>query len=328
MDNEEPGRKQKISMLLTLKNIQELKDYHERGLFPVFNTRFQKRDFKKKAKMFITTNKGMLMREVNGVFLMAVANNDLERIHSICRYAHDKSNHCKTEDSWKKIRTHWMGFRKKHIADWISKCTTCQSESRAAVEAKPAKNVVPQIRPVSTTFSMERLQVDCISMNEYAMHNDGFYYLVHCMDVHSLYHFAFPLQRKDPREFAQCLVALLWKEGWPHIIQTDADMMFFSDELSSLFAFNQVLHIYQTNEYSHSLSIIRRTRSALKKKLIKRMKAKECLYRWISVLSDVLSEWNNEFSLSIMGKPRNFFKTLPPDIDRYMHLPVDSAPSQ
>ncbi|OAG30639.1 hypothetical protein NEIG_00151 [Nematocida sp. ERTm5] len=322
MGNEGNTRKQKISMLLTLKNIQELKDYLSRGLFPVFNTRFQKRDFKKKAKMFITTNKGMLMREVNGLFLMAVANNDLERIHSICRYAHDDSEHCKSEDSWKKIRSHWMGFRKQHIIDWVAKCRVCTAANQIN-ENTILKDTKPQHRMAFTSFSMERLQIDCINMSSHSLHNNGFSYIIHCMDLHTSYHFAFPLQKKDSHELCECLISLLGKEGWPHIIQTDFDSVFLSDELSVLFATNKVIHVYSNNDCSPSINIIKKTRSVFKKKLVSRMKLKKCLYNWTSVLSDVLSDWNSEFSSSVMNKPINIFRTHPPNIEKYMCPPPD-----
>ncbi|EIJ94849.1 uncharacterized protein NEPG_00373 [Nematocida parisii ERTm1] len=90
-----------------------------------------------------------------------------------------------------------------------------------------------------------------------------------------------------------------------------------------LFATNKVIHVYSNNDCSPSINIIKKTRSVFKKKLVSRMKLKNCLYNWTSVLSDVLSEWNSEFSSSVMNKPINIFRTHPPNIEKYMYPPSD-----
>ncbi|KAI5190244.1 hypothetical protein NEMIN01_0943 [Nematocida minor] len=325
MGNKDIRKKQKISMLLTLKNIEEIKDYLGRGTFPIFKTRFQKRDFKKKAKMFVATSKGMLIREDNGVCLVAVGNDDIERINNVCRYAHDYFGHCKAAASWKKIRMHWMGFRKNHLLNWISKCSVCVLESQQAMRKTKVENKKNGEKEVTAYFSMERLQMDCISMAEYAVHNEGFSYILHIVDVYSRYHFACPLQQKDSAEICRCLSALFEKEGWPHILQSDFDKAFVSDEISSLLAANRVLHIYPSRGTAQSLKIVRKSREVLKKKLLKVMKTKSHGYSWVSALKDTVIQWNSEFSASIMSKPNLLFRTAPPDIDQYMQPPAENA---
>lgn len=323
---ENSRNRQKISMLLTLKNILEIKDYHVRGIFPIFNSRFQKRDFKKKAKMFVTTTKGMLIREVNGVFLTAVGDDDTERIKSICRYAHDKYGHNKIGKSWKRIRAHCMGFRKQHLINWIAKCPICVQNTQSSAKKKKAKKEhASSLVSVTASFSMERLQMDCIDMSEYACYNEDFSYIVHIIDVYSRYHFAFPAQNKDTHEICESLSALFEREGWPHILQTELDVVYTSEEMANLFLANKVLQVYPNKECVPSMKIITRAQTVFKKKLMKSMKATEYPYSWLRVLDKVIAGWNDKFSLSLMNKPNKLFRTDPPDIEQYMQLPTHNG---
>ncbi|KAH9385492.1 uncharacterized protein NEMAJ01_0388 [Nematocida major] len=324
MGSETGSAKKKISMLLTTKNIQEIKDYHMRGTFPVFGTRFQKRDFKKKAKMFVTTSKGVLMREVNGGLLAAVGDDDKACIRNICMYAHDFHSHSKVGSSWKRIRAHWMGFKKQHLLDWVSKCAYCISKSQSPEKKAEFKHKIPVIKPVSASFSMERLQIDCISMAEYAEHNDGFMYAMHVMDVYSRYHFAYPLRDKSAREIVACLGLLFEKVGWPYIVQTELEPMYFSSEMADLLVSNKVLHVYPNEECAPSMKIITKTRMAFKKKLTGLMDGQKTEGRWIEVLGEMIAAWNSEFLLSTMTRPSRLFRVGPPDLEQYMQPPEHS----
>lgn len=315
MCSRDKAARPKINMLLTQKNIQEIKDFVSAGICPTFKTRFQKRDFKKKAKMFLVTGKGILIREVSGFFLVAVGDDDTERIERVCRYAHDRFGHSRADSSWKRLRMHWMGFKKIHLINWISKCPVCMQGGRSASK----KQKPEEANQIFTCCSMERLQIDCISMIKYAEFNEEYSYILHIMDVYSRYHFACPLKKKDTSEICSSLSEIFEKEGWPHILQSDGSAPFLGADLSNLLVSNKVLHVHPLPDKEElSLMIIKETKKELKNKIKELMKSRKCEYSWITVIKDAIFQWNNEFLTSIMAKPNALFRKDPPNIDLYM----------
>lgn len=147
----------------------------------------------------------------------------------------------------------------------------------------------------------QQWEADVAFMNDLAKDNDGYKYFVVFIDCFSRYLYTHPLKTKEGKEMVQ-VMKTIFERKIPQKLRTDAGGEFLATVVQKYLKQNDIEHIVTSNE----------TKAAIAERVIKTIKKRLYRYfthtntqRWIDILSDVTSSYNNTFHRSIQMKPSN-----------------------
>ena len=144
-----------------------------------------------------------------------------------------------------------------------------------------------------------QFQADIVEMIPFAKSNDGFKYLLTCIDVFSKYAFAIPMKNKTAEETVRVLEKI-FKERKPQKLQTDKGKEFYNSKVQQLFnKYN--IHHFSTNS-NFKASVVERFNRTLKEKMW-RYFSQVGNNRYIDIIDDLVFNYNNSYHNSIKMKP-------------------------
>ena len=171
-------------------------------------------------------------------------------------------------------------------------------------------------RPVKKRFTRNRTvvgglhhtwQVDLSDMQAIQEHNDGFRYLLVAIDVLSKQLFVEPLKRKTPQAVVEGFQAIFRRTPHrPLFIHSDKGKEFTGNTTQQFFK-NSGIHFYVTHDEDTKSSIAERVQRTLKSSLY-RIFTHLNTYRYIDVLPQVVSSYNNSYHRSIRMTPNEVTK--------------------
>lgn len=145
-------------------------------------------------------------------------------------------------------------------------------------------------------------QADLMEMIPYAKVNKDCRYILVVINTFSKYAWAEPIKRKTSKIVADAFKKILDKTTAPKLLQTDNGLEFYGREFQNLMKNYGVKH-YST--YSNlKASIVERLIRTLKSLLYKQFSVNGN-YRWLNVLSDVLTQYNNALHRTIKMRPKD-----------------------
>lgn len=155
-------------------------------------------------------------------------------------------------------------------------------------------------------------QADLVEMIPYARENKGFRYMLTVIDTYSKYAWALPIKSKTADSVTNAFKTLLQDQSGsrggggggggrkPKNLQTDDGKEFYNRE------FQKFIHTHNINHYSSlthlKASIVERFNRTLKAKMWK-MFSFRGNYKWIDILQELLSQYNNSKHRTINMKP-------------------------
>jgi hypothetical protein len=142
---------------------------------------------------------------------------------------------------------------------------------------------------------------DLVEMQEWKDSNDGYRYILNCIDVYSKYAWAVPLKDKKGETILQAFKNIIKKSGRsPKRIWVDHGGEFYNKLIDKWLAEQNIIR-YST--YSESKScVVERFNRTLKENMWRQFTAQNTR-NWISMLDDLISTYNNRVHSTIKMKP-------------------------
>ena len=148
----------------------------------------------------------------------------------------------------------------------------------------------------------ELWQMDLADMQAHAAENDGYRYLLVCIDVFSKYVWVIPLKTKTGPALVMAFKKILESGRKPQKIQTDEGTEFFNKHFKDLMKAEEI-QLYNTYNETKA-SIVERVIRTLKTRMWRYFTAKKTM-RYIDVLQDLVDSYNKSKHRSIQKKPIN-----------------------
>lgn len=162
------------------------------------------------------------------------------------------------------------------------------------------KQIVNEIhRPAYINFRRRKVdmigigdtyEVDLVEMIPHAKINRNFKYILTCIDIFSKLAFAIPIKNKSGLEVTKAMKTILSAGNVPRNIHLDKGKEFYNTHFRDLMK-QYKINMYSTNS-AKKASIIERFNRTLKNKMWKRFHYNGS-YKWIDMLEDLISEYNN-----------------------------------
>ena len=148
----------------------------------------------------------------------------------------------------------------------------------------------------------ELWQMDLADMQTMPAENDGYRYLLVCIDVFSKYLWVIPLKTKTGPALVMAIKKILESGRKPEKIQTDQGTEFFNKHFKELMK-KEEIHLYNTYNETKA-SVVERVIRTLKTRMWRYFTAKKTM-RYIEVLQDLVDSYNRSKHRSIQKKPIN-----------------------
>ena len=148
----------------------------------------------------------------------------------------------------------------------------------------------------------EQWQADLVDMRHLESTNRHYNYLLTCIDCFSKYAWAIPLKTKTAIEIVKAFNSIVNESSRkPCKLQTDRGKEFYNSEMKDFCLANDIKH-FSSENYDIKACIVERFNRTLKQKMWKYFtdrKTKD----WISVIDELLDNYNNSFHRSIKMTP-------------------------
>ena len=148
----------------------------------------------------------------------------------------------------------------------------------------------------------ELWQMDLADMQAIATDNDGYRYLLVCIDVFSKFVWVIPLKTKTGPALVTAFKKILESGRKPQKIQTDQGTEFFNKHFKELMK-EEEIQLYNTYNETKA-SVVERVIRTLKTRMWRYFTAKKTM-RYIDVLQDLVDSCNKSKHRSIQKKPIN-----------------------
>lgn len=149
-------------------------------------------------------------------------------------------------------------------------------------------------------------QADLADMQALSKHNDGYKYLLTCIDVFSKYAWAIPIKEKSANALCTAFRDLLEKHTAPRLpqkLQTDKGTEFLNSSVQKLFSEWKPHSIKHFTSWSdQKASIVERFNRTLKSHMWRYFSAQHT-NRYIDILPKLLSAYNNRLNRAIGMSP-------------------------
>lgn len=161
-------------------------------------------------------------------------------------------------------------------------------------------------------------QIDLAEMQQYSVENDGYRYILVCINCYSKYVYTVPIKNKTGMEVMNAMEKIIKKAAYAPInLQSDQGKEFYNKH------FQQLMNKYNINHYStystKKAAIVERVIRTLKNLLYKEFSARGS-YRWLDILQTITTIYNNKKHRTIGMKPVDV--TAKTDIDAFNHLKI------
>ena len=154
----------------------------------------------------------------------------------------------------KQVKTLKLG----DVSRWLSDQDAYTLHRPARIHFKRNKTVVSKVDA--------QWQADLVDMQQYARHNNGYKYILVCIDILSKYGWVKALKGKTGKEVASAFEAVFKQDGRkPDKIQTDRGGEFLNKPVTGLFKKYGILHFVTNNEVK--AGVVERFNRTLKTKM-------------------------------------------------------------
>lgn len=165
---------------------------------------------------------------------------------------------------------------------------------------KPCRKVFPRNKVLVSTID-EQWQMDLADLSAINEYNEGYKYLLNCIDIFSKYAWSIPVKTKSGESITNAFQSLLESTPRrPQKIQTDAGKEFLNKKFQDLLRHNDI-SFFTTNSEMKA-SVVERFNRTLKERMWRYFTHKNT-YKYIDILQDLMSAYNNSKHRTIGMKP-------------------------
>ena len=181
---------------------------------------------------------------------------------------------------------------RKQISDWLMSQDTYTLH-------KPARRNFKRNRVIVGGID-EEWQMDLADMQSLKQYNDGYRYLLVCIDVFSKYAWIVPIKSKTGPDIVEAFKVILALGRKPQKIMTDQGTEFFNKSFQTLLR-HEGIQLFNTFNETKA-SIVERVIRTFKSKMWRYFTAKKTL-RYLEMLPDLVYSYNHSRHRSIRMKP-------------------------
>ena len=183
------------------------------------------------------------------------------------------------------------GKGKRKTKEWL--------KSQLAYTLNRPRRIRFPTRKYRTSGIDDTWQLDLMEMIPYASINDGYKYILTCIDLFSRFARAIPLKTKSAKDVSAALVKLFESER-PLKIQTDLGKEFYNSSVASLLQKYKIKHysVYSQFKAAH----VERFNRTLRERLAK-MFTKNGNKKWSSALPLIIKSYNHSIHRTLGMRP-------------------------
>lgn len=163
---------------------------------------------------------------------------------------------------------------------------------------KPIRRKFQTNRVLVSTID-QQWQADLVDVSSLQKFNDGYRYILTCIDILSKYAWAYPLKTKRSEDIVTTFQSI-FSTRKPKYLNTDAGKEFLNSRFQK-FLKQRGVHFFRTFNNTKA-SVVERFNRTLKTKMWKYFTARHT-YRYIDVLQQFLNSYNNTYHSSIKRAP-------------------------
>ena len=165
---------------------------------------------------------------------------------------------------------------------------------------KPALKQFQQSRTIVNGID-DQWQADLIDLKQLALHNQGFKYLLTCIDIFSKYAWVKPLKSKTGTALLTAWKTILQCGRKPNILQCDKGKEFVNAEVQQYLK-KQNIHFFTIHNEETKASVVERFNQTLKSNMW-RYFTNHDTRKYIGVLDDLVKTYNHRYHRSIRRAP-------------------------
>lgn len=201
-----------------------------------------------------------------------------------------------------------LGGKAKFLSEW--KYLKPKLDARKVSEWLLTTDTYTLHRPARTSFPRRKTyssgpnaiwQMDLSDLPELATYNEGYRYILFCIDVFSRFAYAIPLKTKSGLEVTDALKTIITEDNHPLQIQTDKGREFLNRHFQNYLNVNHIHH-YTTQNEDIKASIVERLQRTIKSKMFRYFTHKGT-NRYINILQDLIHSYNNTYHSTIKMAP-------------------------
>ena len=174
------------------------------------------------------------------------------------------------------------GYTKKEVKQWL------QTQDAYTLH-KPTRRRFPR-RQVVVYGIDHQWQADLVDVAKIASYNEGYKYLLTCIDVLSRYVWVVPLKDKTGKSLVAAFMSIFKSGRHPIRLQTDKGTE-FTNRVFQKFLKDRGIHFFTTHNEETKASIVERFNRTLKTKMWKYFTHREVL-TYVDVLQDMVDSYN------------------------------------
>ena len=161
-------------------------------------------------------------------------------------------------------------------------------------------------------------QADLADMQNLARYNDNFRYMLTCVCVFSKYAFAIPVKDKRGASIAYAFEKI-FSQRCPNFLQSDRGSEFLNHEVQNTFRKYNIKHYWSFND-DIKASCVERFNRTIKTKIFRYLTHRNT-NRWIDVIEDFVTSYNNSYHRTIGMSPNQVNSDNENQIAKHMYPP-------
>jgi len=183
-------------------------------------------------------------------------------------------------------------INRSHVKEWLSKQATYSVH-------KPARRKYPRNRVLVSSID-DQWQADLVDMQSLDKYNDGNRYILTCIDLFSKFAWTMPLKSKTSDNIKKAFIDIFKTNRKPSKLQTDAGTEFINKEVQKFLKSEDVDFFTTSSEMK--ASVVERFNRTIKERMWKYFTHKNT-YRYIDILDDLMTNYNNSYHRTIKMAP-------------------------
>jgi transposase InsO family protein len=210
-------------------------------------------------------------------------------------YYSPKTGFSGINELYKRAKTIKKNIKKSTVETWVEQQPTYTMHKTARKKYERNRVIVSAID--------EQWQTDLADLSSLSKHNDGYKFILTCIDIFSKFAWSVPVKTKSSKEVLAAFQSILKSSGRkPHILQSDAGTEFVNKDFQK-FLKSEYIDFFSTRSEVKA-SIIERFNRTLKEKMWKFF-TKSNTYRYIDIIQDLMHNYNNSKHRTIGTFPAN-----------------------
>jgi hypothetical protein len=185
-------------------------------------------------------------------------------------------------------------------ANWLSAKNWLATQDAYTLH-KPVRKIFPR-RKTYAKGIQDLFQADLADLQHLSRNNDGYRFILTCIDVFSKRAFAIPLKDKRGTSVADAFEKI-FAEATPVMIQTDRGTEFLAGPVQDVFRKHNIKHYWSLNDDIKAACVERFNRT-LKTRMFRYLTHYRT-NRWVDVLNDLVASYNETFHRSIGMSPKD-----------------------